>query len=100
MMCFDYLVKILLEEKQKEAEREKMKKTISQLMQDAAIKARKEVESTKKQYEILISQLKEELSALQMDCDEKQSQIDRAIRGKRAVEEELEKFLRRDIAFP
>lgn len=85
---------ILLEEKQKEVEREKMKKTISQLIQDAAIKARKEVESTKKQYEVLILQLKEELSALQMDCDEKQGQIDRAIRGKRAVEEELEKIYR------
>ncbi|XP_051041630.1 sodium channel and clathrin linker 1 isoform X3 [Phodopus roborovskii] len=84
---------ILLEEKQKEDDREKMKKTISQLIQDASIKARKEVESTKKQYEILISQLREELSALQMDCDEKQGQIDRAIRGKRAVEEELEKPL-------
>lgn len=85
---------ILLEEKQKEADREKMKKTVSQLIQDAAIKARKEVESTKKQYEVLIFQLKEELSALQMDCDEKQGQIDRAIRGKRAVEEELEKIYR------
>ncbi|XP_059121133.1 sodium channel and clathrin linker 1 isoform X4 [Peromyscus eremicus] len=85
---------ILLEEKQKEDDREKMKKTISQLIQDAALKARKEVESTKKQYEVLISQLREELSALQMDCDEKQGQIDRAIRGKRAVEEELEKIYR------
>nr|XP_048280642.1 sodium channel and clathrin linker 1 isoform X2 [Myodes glareolus] len=85
---------ILLEEKQKEDDREKMKKTISQLIQDAAIKARKEVESTKKQYEVLISQLREELSALQLDCDEKQGQIDRAIRGKRAVEEELEKIYR------
>ncbi|KAM7331146.1 hypothetical protein ACRRTK_010335 [Alexandromys fortis] len=85
---------ILLEEKQKEDDREKMKKTISQLIQDAAVKARKEVESTKKQYEVLISQLREELSALQLDCDEKQGQIDRAIRGKRAVEEELEKIYR------
>lgn len=85
---------ILLEEKQKEDDREKLKKTISQLIQDAAIKARKEVESTKKQYEVLISQLREELSALQLDCDEKQGQIDRAIRGKRAVEEELEKIYR------
>ncbi|XP_028750887.1 sodium channel and clathrin linker 1 isoform X2 [Peromyscus leucopus] len=85
---------ILLEEKQKEDDREKMKKTISQLIQDAALKARKEVESTKKQYEVLISQLREELSALQLDCDEKQGQIDRAIRGKRAVEEELEKIYR------
>lgn len=85
---------ILLEEKQKEDDREKMRKTISQLIQDAAVKARKDVESTKKQYEVLISQLREELSALQLDCDEKQGQIDQAIRGKRAVEEELEKIYR------
>lgn len=45
IMCYDYLLKILLEEKQKEVEREKMKKTISHLIQDAAIKARKEVRS-------------------------------------------------------
>lgn len=54
----------------------------------------KRLKAQKKQYEILISQLKEELSTLQMDCDEKQGQIDRAIRGKRAVEEELEKIYR------
>nr|XP_044987608.1 sodium channel and clathrin linker 1 isoform X6 [Jaculus jaculus] len=61
---------VLLEEKQKEEDREKMKKTISQLLQDASIKARKE------------------------ECDEKQDQIDRAIRGKKTVEEELEKIYR------
>ncbi|XP_027247708.1 sodium channel and clathrin linker 1 isoform X5 [Cricetulus griseus] len=64
-----------------------------QLLEEANLK-KNQVESTKKQYEILISQLREELSALQMDCDEKQGQIDRAIRGKRAVEEELEKIYR------
>ncbi|XP_032754342.1 sodium channel and clathrin linker 1 isoform X2 [Rattus rattus] len=64
-----------------------------QLLEEANIK-QNQVESTKKQYEVLILQLKEELSALQMDCDEKQGQIDRAIRGKRAVEEELEKIYR------
>lgn len=85
---------VLFEEKQKEDDREKMKKTISQLIQDAAVKARKEVESTKKHYEVLISQLREELSSLQMECDEKQGQIDRALRGKKVVEEELEKIYR------
>nr|XP_044987600.1 sodium channel and clathrin linker 1 isoform X2 [Jaculus jaculus] len=64
------LPEVLLEEKQKEEDREKMKKTISQLLQDASIKARKE------------------------ECDEKQDQIDRAIRGKKTVEEELEKIYR------
>ncbi|XP_064441133.1 sodium channel and clathrin linker 1 isoform X2 [Mirounga angustirostris] len=82
----------LLEEKQKEENIEKMKETVSRLMQDAAIRTRKEVTSTRKQYNIQISRLKEELSALQMECAEKQGQIERAIREKKAVEGELEKI--------
>nr|XP_044987609.1 sodium channel and clathrin linker 1 isoform X7 [Jaculus jaculus] len=42
---------VLLEEKQKEEDREKMKKTISQLLQDASIKARKEIYREGKQDE-------------------------------------------------
>uniref|UniRef100_A0A4X2MEW0 Sodium channel and clathrin linker 1 n=1 Tax=Vombatus ursinus TaxID=29139 RepID=A0A4X2MEW0_VOMUR len=84
----------LLEEKQKEEDIEKMKETISQLVQDAAIRTRKEVANTRKQYNLQISQLTEELSALQMECGDKQGQIERAIREKRAVEEELEKIYR------
>ncbi|XP_057166050.1 sodium channel and clathrin linker 1 isoform X3 [Ursus arctos] len=56
----------LLEEKQKEKDIEKMKETISRLLQDAAIRTRKEVASTRKQCNIQISRLTEELSALQM----------------------------------
>ncbi|XP_034878969.1 sodium channel and clathrin linker 1 isoform X3 [Mirounga leonina] len=82
----------LLEEKQKEENIEKMKETVSRLMQDAAIRTRKEVTSTRKQYNVQISRLKEELSALQMECAEKQGQIERAIREKKAVEGELEKI--------
>ncbi|XP_016043664.1 sodium channel and clathrin linker 1 [Erinaceus europaeus] len=81
----------LLEEKQKEEEMERMKETLSRVVQDAAVRTRKEVVSTRKQYNAQISQLTEELSALQMECGEKQSQIERAIREKKAVEEELEK---------
>ncbi|XP_057166049.1 sodium channel and clathrin linker 1 isoform X2 [Ursus arctos] len=84
----------LLEEKQKEKDIEKMKETISRLLQDAAIRTRKEVASTRKQCNIQISRLTEELSALQMECAEKQSQIERAIREKKAMEEELEKIYR------
>ncbi|XP_039112203.1 sodium channel and clathrin linker 1 isoform X2 [Hyaena hyaena] len=58
----------LLEEKQKEEDIEKMKETLSRMMQDAAVRSRKE------------------------ECAEKQSQIERAIREKKAVEEELEKI--------
>lgn len=38
-------LKALLEEKQKEKDIEKMKETISRLLQDAAIRTRKEVRS-------------------------------------------------------
>ncbi|XP_073897262.1 sodium channel and clathrin linker 1 isoform X2 [Castor canadensis] len=87
---------VLFEEKQKDEDREKMRKTIAQLLQDAITNSRNSVkaESTKIHYEAQISQLTEELSALQMECDEKQEQIERVIRGKKAVEEELEKVLR------
>ncbi|KAM6147987.1 sodium channel and clathrin linker 1 isoform 2-T2 [Erethizon dorsatum] len=84
----------LLEKKQREEDKEKMKEAVSQLIQDSNIKTRNKIESTKKQYHVQISQLMEELSALQMECDEKQSQIERGIREKKAVEEELEKTYR------
>ncbi|NXV43866.1 SCLT1 protein, partial [Uria aalge] len=86
----------LFGEKQKEAEIKQMKDEMSQLAEDTAARIRKAVDSAKKQYNVQISRLTEELSALQMECGEKQSQIERAIREKRAVEEELEKVYRED----
>ncbi|KAM6301259.1 sodium channel and clathrin linker 1 [Aegotheles albertisi] len=86
----------LFGEKQKEEEIEKLKDEMSQLAEDAAARIRKAVDSAKKQYNVQISRLTEELSALQMECEEKQGQIERAIREKRAVEEELEKVYRED----
>ncbi|XP_013370726.1 PREDICTED: sodium channel and clathrin linker 1 isoform X2 [Chinchilla lanigera] len=84
----------LLEKKQREADKEKMKETVSQFIQESTIRTRKQIENTKKQHQVQISQLMEALSSLQMDCDEKQSQIERCIREKKAVEEELEKTYR------
>ncbi|XP_037686581.1 sodium channel and clathrin linker 1 isoform X1 [Choloepus didactylus] len=84
----------LLEKKQKEEDKEKMKETTSRLVQDVTIRTRKEVENIRKQCNVQISRLTEELSALQMECAEKRGQIERAIREKRAVEEELEKIYR------
>lgn len=84
----------LLEEKQKEEEIEKIKKSFSQFMQEAVTRAKKEVSNSRKQYQIQISRLTEELSALQMECTEKQGQIERVIKEKKAVEEELEKVYR------
>ncbi|XP_032713600.1 sodium channel and clathrin linker 1 isoform X3 [Lontra canadensis] len=56
----------LLEEKQKEQDTEKLKEMVSRVVQDVAIRTRKEVASARKLYNIQISRLTEELSALQM----------------------------------
>ncbi|KAI6069531.1 Sodium channel and clathrin linker 1 isoform X1 [Aix galericulata] len=62
----------LFGEKQKEEEIEKLKNEMSQLAEDTAARIRK------------------------AECGEKQSQIERAIREKRTLEEELEKIYRED----
>ncbi|KAK2500984.1 hypothetical protein MC885_018013, partial [Smutsia gigantea] len=62
---------VLLEKKQKEEDREKMKEKVFQITRDAAMRTRKE------------------------ECAEKKSQIERAMREKKAVEEELEKVKRK-----
>ncbi|NXD95171.1 SCLT1 protein, partial [Chaetorhynchus papuensis] len=84
----------LFEEKQKEEEIKKLKDEMSQLAESTAARIRKEVDTAKKQCNMQVSRLTEEVSALQMECGEKQSQIERTIREKRAVEEELEKVYR------
>ncbi|XP_026059997.1 sodium channel and clathrin linker 1 isoform X5 [Carassius auratus] len=59
--------------------------------QDAAMLTRKEVESVRKQCNVQIHRMAEELSALQLECADKETQIERAHRERKAVEEELEK---------
>ncbi|KAL2097428.1 hypothetical protein ACEWY4_006635 [Coilia grayii] len=81
-----------LREKQKTEEMEKMKEAMKQLVQDAAVRTRREVENVRKQCNIQIHRMAEELSALQLECADKESQIERAHRERRAVEEELEKM--------
>ncbi|NXC87269.1 SCLT1 protein, partial [Cercotrichas coryphoeus] len=84
----------LFGEKQKEEEIKKLQDEMSQLAENTAARIRKEVDTAKKQCNLQVSRLTEEVSALQMECGEKQSQIERAVREKRAVEEELEKIYR------
>ncbi|XP_063075675.1 sodium channel and clathrin linker 1 isoform X1 [Engraulis encrasicolus] len=81
-----------LREKQKTEEMEKMKEAMKQLVQDAAVRTRREVENVRKQCNVQIHRMAEELSALQLECADKESQIDRAHRERKAVEEELEKM--------
>ncbi|XP_075716560.1 sodium channel and clathrin linker 1 [Rhinoderma darwinii] len=84
----------LLREKQKEEEIQTMKQATSKIIQEAAARTRKEVDLAKKLYNVKISQLTSEISLLQRECAEKQSLTDRALRDKRAAEEELEKVYR------
>ncbi|XP_063776417.1 sodium channel and clathrin linker 1 isoform X2 [Pseudophryne corroboree] len=84
----------LLREKQKQEEIENMKQAIARIIQEAATRTRKEVENVKKLYNVQISRLTDDLSALQMESGGKQSLVERALREKRAAEEELEKVYR------
>ncbi|XP_043530127.1 sodium channel and clathrin linker 1 [Chiloscyllium plagiosum] len=88
---------VLLREKQKDEEVAKMKEAMVQLVQEAAVRTRKEVENVRKQSNVQISRLAEELSDMQMNCGDKQGQIERIIREKRALEEELEKLYRNGV---
>lgn len=81
-----------LREKQRAEEMEKMKEAMKRLVQDAAVRTRKEVENVRKQCNVQIQHMAEELSALQLECADKETQIERAHRERKAVEEELEKL--------
>ncbi|KAL7840950.1 hypothetical protein SRHO_G00246410 [Serrasalmus rhombeus] len=83
-----------LREKQRVEELERMKEGMKQLVEEAAARTRREVETVRKQCNIQIHRLTEELSALQLECADKETQIERAHRERKAVEEELEKVYR------
>ncbi|XP_034058320.1 sodium channel and clathrin linker 1 [Gymnodraco acuticeps] len=91
---------VLLREKQKKDELEKTKEAIKQLIQDAAVRTRKEVDNVRKQCNVQIHRMAEELSALQLECADKESQIERSLRERKAVEEELEKVYKEGRAEP
>ncbi|KAE8301076.1 Sodium channel and clathrin linker 1 Sodium channel-associated protein 1 [Larimichthys crocea] len=89
-----------LREKQKAEELEKTKDAIKQLIQDAAVRTRKEVDNVRKHCNVQIHRMAEELSALQLECADKESQIERSLRERKAVEEELEKVYKEGRAEP
>ncbi|KAK2815674.1 hypothetical protein Q5P01_026141 [Channa striata] len=90
----------LLRERQRVEELEKTKDAIKQLIQDAAVRTRKEVENVRKQCNVQIHRMVEEISALQLECADKESQIERSLRERKAVEEELEKVYKEGRAEP
>ncbi|PWA16824.1 hypothetical protein CCH79_00012813, partial [Gambusia affinis] len=58
------------------------------------------VENVRKQCNIQIHRMAEELSALQLECADKEAQIERSQRERKAVEEELEKVYKEGRAEP
>ncbi|XP_070408187.1 sodium channel and clathrin linker 1 isoform X4 [Nothobranchius furzeri] len=90
----------LMREKQKTEELLKTNETIKLLIQEATVRTRREVDSVRKQCNVQIQRITEELSALQLECADKKSQIERSLRERRAVEEELEKVYKEGRAEP
>ncbi|XP_068607361.1 sodium channel and clathrin linker 1 [Brachionichthys hirsutus] len=90
----------LLREKQKADELQRTKETVRKLIQDAAVHTRGQVEKARKQCGVEIQRMSEELSALQLECADKAAQIERSLRERRAVEEELQKVYKEDRAEP
>ncbi|KAJ3615299.1 hypothetical protein NHX12_018867 [Muraenolepis orangiensis] len=90
----------LLREKQKVEELEKTKQVLQKLVHHAGVRTRSEVENVRKQCNIQIQRMAEELSALQLECADKESQVERALRERKAVEEELEKVYKDGRAEP
>uniref|UniRef100_A0A3B5LXY7 Uncharacterized protein n=1 Tax=Xiphophorus couchianus TaxID=32473 RepID=A0A3B5LXY7_9TELE len=58
---------------------------------EEAVLQKEQVENVRKQCNIQIHRMAEELSALQLECADKEAQIERSQRERKAVEEELEK---------
>ncbi|XP_041640321.1 sodium channel and clathrin linker 1 isoform X2 [Cheilinus undulatus] len=90
----------LLREKQAADKLERTKEGINLLIQDAAVRTRKEVDNVRKQCNFKIHLLAEELSALQLESADKESQLERSLRENKTIEEELEKVYKEGRAEP
>ncbi|XP_057699580.1 sodium channel and clathrin linker 1 isoform X1 [Corythoichthys intestinalis] len=88
----------LVKEKQMMEELEKTKKVIPQLIEDAALRTRKEVDNIRKQCNVELCRMVEELSLLQLECADKESQIERSKRERKLLEDELAKVVKESRA--
>ncbi|XP_061536752.1 sodium channel and clathrin linker 1-like isoform X7 [Phycodurus eques] len=78
-------------ERQKTVDLENKDKAIQQFIQEAAVRARKEIDNVREQCNVEIQEIVDELSHLQMECTIKEYQIERCKHEKKALEKELEK---------
>lgn len=79
---------------QKEEELEQLREVINKLINEAGARTRQEVDAVRSQCNDRINKLTSEVHALEMDNAEKQDQLEKAMRDKRAAESELEKVYR------
>ncbi|CAB4001168.1 sodium channel and clathrin linker 1-like [Paramuricea clavata] len=83
---------VLVREKQKSEEVNRLHEVIQKLLHDAGTKTKEEVRKVKDHCNKNLQKLMEELQYMEMEGAEKQAQLERALREKGAVEKELEKI--------
>ncbi|XP_028401902.1 sodium channel and clathrin linker 1-like isoform X2 [Dendronephthya gigantea] len=83
---------VLVREKQKTEEVNRLQEVIQKLLHDAGTKTKLEVSKVKNHCNKNLQKLMEELQYMEMEGAEKQAQLERALREKGAVEKELEKI--------
>ncbi|XP_070552696.1 sodium channel and clathrin linker 1-like isoform X2 [Ptychodera flava] len=87
----------VIREQQKAGELQRIQDVMNKLINEAGLRTKQEVENVRKQYNNNISKLMDEIHAMEMENAEKQAQMERAIREKRSVEQELEKVYREGL---
>ncbi|XP_038056776.1 sodium channel and clathrin linker 1-like [Patiria miniata] len=90
----------LVREQQKTQELGRLQEALSKLINEAGKRTRQEVDNVRKQCNTNIGKLMEEIQSLEMENAEKQAEIERAMREKRAVEQELETVYREGAKGP
>ncbi|CAH1776933.1 unnamed protein product [Owenia fusiformis] len=82
----------IIHEQQQTEEVQRLQQALNNILNEAGIKTRKEVDAVRAQCNKNIGKLMEELENMETEAGEKQAQLERAVREKRAVESELEKI--------
>ncbi|XP_064636176.1 sodium channel and clathrin linker 1-like isoform X2 [Lineus longissimus] len=87
----------LINEKQANDENQRLQEAINKLLDEAGMRTREEVDNVKNQCNVKMERLVEEVYSLEMESSEKQAQLERACREKKAVEAELEKLYQEGV---
>lgn len=82
---------IRMSEQKIKEENTKLGRAIEELMEEAALKTRKEVSELKKIYNANLEKLINECNILETDHSNKEAQLEKMVRAKKSLEQELEK---------